>query len=78
MADITLCKGGECPLKETCRRYTTPPNPERQWVFTTIPYDDSECDMYWGINQDNFYDQLKKIVSSKTLPTIEIKEDTNE
>ena len=78
MADITLCKGGECPLKETCRRYTTPPNPERQWVFMTIPYEDGKCDMHWGINQDNIYNQLKKIVYPNTLPTIEIKEDTDE
>jgi hypothetical protein len=75
MADITLCKGGSCPLKETCKRYTTPPNPERQWVFTTIPYDESDCDMYWGVNQDNIYEQLKKTVS---MPTIEIKEDNDD
>jgi hypothetical protein len=78
MADITLCKGGECPLKETCRRYTTPPNPERQWMFMTIPYDEGKCNMYWGENQDNIYNQLKKIVSKSTLPTIEIKDDTDE
>ena len=30
MADITMCVGTECPLRETCYRYTAKVNPYRQ------------------------------------------------
>ena len=30
MADITMCVGTECPLRETCYRYTAKVNPYSQ------------------------------------------------
>lgn len=30
MADITMCVGADCPLRETCYRYTATPNEHRQ------------------------------------------------
>ena len=78
MADITMCKGGSCPLKEKCKRFTSTFDLERQWVFADVPYEDGKCDMYWGENQDSIYNQLINIVSGSTLPTIEIKEDNND
>lgn len=57
MADITKCEGTNCPMKQTCYRFTAEPNPYRQSYFMTIPlkvdvsvgsqrifYD---CDEYW-------------------------------
>lgn len=75
MADITMCKGGSCPLKEKCKRFTSTFNLERQWVFTNVPYEDDKCEWYWGENQDSIYNQLINIVYPSTLPTIEIKDE---
>jgi hypothetical protein len=49
MADITMCPGNDCPLKESCYRYTAIPNEYRQSYFITPPYDEEEnkCDHYW-------------------------------
>jgi len=78
MADITMCKGGSCPFKEKCGRFTATANEHRQAWFIDVPYEDGKCDMYWGENQESIYNQLIYIVSGSTLPTIEIKEDNNE
>ena len=47
--DITLCKGLDCPLKETCFRHTAKPNEFRQSYFTNSPYDkeNKKCDYYY-------------------------------
>jgi len=52
MADITKCKGKECPLKETCKRYLAIANKFYQSYFTEIPYNvkEKKCDMYWKTN----------------------------
>ena len=51
MADITMCGGGECPLKETCYRYKAEPNEFRQAYFFDTPCTETEgninCDHYW-------------------------------
>lgn len=78
MADITMCKGGSCPFKEKCGRFTGTANEHRQAWFIDVPYEDGKCDMYWGENQESIYNQLIYIVSGSTLPPIEIKEDNNE
>jgi hypothetical protein len=46
--DITLCKGGDCPLKEKCFRYTAKSNSEYQSYFVEPPYDkgNKKCDYY--------------------------------
>lgn len=38
MPDITMCKGGECPLKDTCYRHTAKPYSVGQSWFEP-PYD---------------------------------------
>jgi hypothetical protein len=78
MADITMCKGGECPLKEKCRRFTSIADEHWQAYFIDVPYHNYKCDMYWGENQDSIYNQLINIVYPNTLPPIEIKEDNND
>lgn len=49
MADITMCKGEMCPLKEDCYRYLAKANPLWQAYFTKSPYnkEKNECDSYW-------------------------------
>lgn len=48
MPDITMCEGLECPLKESCYRYTATPNEFRQSYFLEIPLkEDGECEHYW-------------------------------
>ena len=56
MADITLCKGGRCPLKETCYRYIGTPEPVHQKYFVNPPYllkgknKEAVCGYHWQIH----------------------------
>ena len=52
MADITMCEGNNCPLKETCKRYLSLVNQYSQSYYMEIPYDfeKEECDQYWKID----------------------------
>lgn len=54
MSEITLCKGGDCPKKETCRRYTTLPVEYRQsWYFGWPPIRGAEdCEYYWPVESE--------------------------
>lgn len=49
MADITMCSGKNCPLKEECYRYTAKPNEHRQSYFMNPPFDKEkqECQHLW-------------------------------
>jgi hypothetical protein len=49
VADVTMCKGTSCPLKDTCYRFTAPANEYWQSFFTDVPFDkDTEfCDHFW-------------------------------
>lgn len=38
MADITVCKGGSCPLRLNCYRYTCPKEDLGQSYFIEPPY----------------------------------------
>jgi len=50
MADITMCKGDYCELRETCYRYEAVPTPLWQSYFTKSPNSTSyDCKYYWGI-----------------------------
>ena len=50
MAEISKCKGTDCPLKETCYRYTAEEDPYRQRYFIEIPYRRGKCEKYWKTN----------------------------
>jgi hypothetical protein len=52
MADITMCEGKNCPLKESCYRYTAKPNEYRQSYFVNSPVKDGQCDEYMKLNND--------------------------
>ncbi len=48
MADITMCNGAECSLKNKCYRHTAPMS-FRQSMFAKAPIKDGLCDYYWEI-----------------------------
>lgn len=49
MSDITMCNGKDCPLKESCYRYTAPKSLIWQSYFQVTPYNhkEEECEYYW-------------------------------
>jgi hypothetical protein len=51
MPDITMCKGENCPKKETCYRYRAIPSEHRQSYFVTSPIKDDVCEYYWKIEK---------------------------
>jgi hypothetical protein len=48
MPDITMCKGKNCPLKESCYRFTAKPD-EWQSFFLEEPVKDRECDHFMEV-----------------------------
>lgn len=48
MADITMCHGNDCPLKNKCYRYTAYASPYWQSIFTEIHYKDGKCKHFWN------------------------------
>lgn len=51
MPDISMCKGGDCPLKETCYRYKATPDQYLQSYFGEVPYESDGCKYYWPIEK---------------------------
>ena len=47
MSDIAKCEGIDCPLKETCARYTVVADKVMQTWLTPIDYLDGSCEDYW-------------------------------
>ncbi len=49
MADITMCYGEGCALKDNCYRHTAPACPYRQSRFIKAPVDPQtkECEYFW-------------------------------
>ncbi len=49
MADIAMCNGIGCPVKEQCHRHTAIPNEYRQSYFVDPPLkDEGRCDYFWS------------------------------
>lgn len=46
MPDITKCTNEECPLKETCYRYTVEPDEYQSYAKFEITKNGS-CENYW-------------------------------
>ena len=63
MADITMCTGNGCPLKENCYRFTAEKSEYRQSYFFTPPFDGKTCEMYWGKQSEAIYNQLKNMTN---------------
>ena len=68
MADITKCKGTDCPVKEVCYRYTAPEG-MMQAYFTEVPgkleNNKFSCNMYWGKESREIYEKLNHIVKGE-------------
>jgi hypothetical protein len=66
MADICMCSGKDCPVKEKCHRFTSLSIEYGQSYFTEPPgkIEDNTftCDMYWGEQSESIWDQLKNII----------------
>jgi len=62
--DITMCLGTDCPHKESCYRYTDLVS-QYQSYFKEPPIKDGKCDMYWGENQINIWNQINEIIETK-------------
>jgi len=64
MADITMCKNDQCPLKDKCHRFTSEPS-MRQFYFAENPstyvHGKFECKMFWGDSSDYLLEVLKSI-----------------
>lgn len=63
MADITMCNGKDCSLKETCYRFTATPNTHRQSYFIEAPIKNGECEHFWN-NKNRQRELLKEIIES--------------
>jgi len=50
MADIAMCLGGECPVKEDCWRYMAPSS-RWQSYLATPPYTEEGCEYFWDMNE---------------------------
>lgn len=61
MPDISMCPGGECPMKHSCYRYTATPTPHWQSYFTKPPFTISE-----GVLSCDYYDQIETTPSKST------------
>jgi hypothetical protein len=64
MPDITMCHGGECPVKEKCYRHTAKAS-NYQSYFAKPPLEVKDgvakCDHYWGDNAQSIWEQLLDI-----------------
>lgn len=56
MADITMCRNEDCPIKESCYRYTATASEYRQSYFFGSPSkivdDKFECEYYWETKEE--------------------------
>lgn len=64
MADITMCKGNNCPLKNNCQRYIAKASTYQSY-FVDPPYIDDECDMFWEIKNSTKMKSLNDIFKER-------------
>lgn len=65
MSDITVCDGGECPLKNNCYRFLAERNPLWQSYFTEIPYnkETNTCSEFDKVNKKT--NKMEKVKITK-------------
>jgi hypothetical protein len=51
MADITMCRGDGCGLKDDCYRYLAKAS-ERQSFFVKPPAKNGSCEYYWKVEKN--------------------------
>ncbi len=59
MADITMCSGVGCPLKEKCYRFKAIPCEFRQSYFTEPPLKNGKCEYFSKLYKKNKNEQGK-------------------
>jgi hypothetical protein len=66
MSDTTKCYGADCPMKDSCKRFTAPADELHQSYFLDPPYHINEggfsCDMYWGAQAEGIWNMLQEAV----------------
>jgi hypothetical protein len=68
MADITMCEGEGCSVKNICYRANAPVNPHWQSYFANSPGKDKTCMYYSPLDEkEAFNDKLSRI--NKKLST---------
>lgn len=68
MADITMCEGTNCSVKNKCHRHTAVINEYRQSYFTNIPGKDEKCDHFW--DNDGWNDVITDAEEEESLITV--------
>ena len=68
MPDITKCKGIDCPIKDSCYRYTAEDSGKWQSWFVDdnvgkLVDNKFSCDVYWGENAKAVFELLKTITN---------------
>lgn len=66
--DITKCEGKDCPLKESCYRFTAKEDKAYKAYksyFAEPPFEAGKCEMFWGESQNGIYNQMKEIMKTK-------------
>ncbi len=56
--DITKCADKECPLKDTCYRFTAKDS-SWQSYFTESPIKGDKCEYYWNVSEEE-YEELSE------------------
>jgi hypothetical protein len=51
MPDITMCTGGRCIVKETCKRFLDQADDVAQSYFVVPPGNDEHCEEYWPVKK---------------------------
>jgi hypothetical protein len=58
MADITMCNGGDCPLKEKCYRFKATASAWQSY-FVEAPYSMDGCRYFWPIESEEYEDRSR-------------------
>jgi len=66
MADITMCLGKDCKVKDKCYRFTANKNEFMQSYFLNPPFEIKDntftCEMFWGKESESIYKSIKDIL----------------
>lgn len=69
---ITMCKGGKCPFKGMCHRYTALPDKTHQSFFVKPPFKIDKgrpsCEMFWGDAAQHLFVMMKEIMERPIRP----------
>ena len=67
MAKITMCKGDDCPKKESCFRYTTSPDHPQSWFAWPPIRDKEDCGYYWPLDSPELSEKEHLILAANPM-----------